>query len=225
MTPELRRLLRLAAAAVVALPVSVHAGQQDTRARAHRTLDGPLTGPSSKPAAVIAREFIDGNPSLLGLTAEDAATLTLTRNHASRSDSLRHLYFRQSVDGIDVFDAMVGVHVDAVGRIQWITTSAMRIANRDVIPAINDDVAVRVAVGEIEPNARFDSRRVTQGRGRERRSRWTRGPFKRDIEARLVYVPTGDRLELGWLVSTLDADGQAHEVVVSASAGTLVAHR
>jgi Zn-dependent metalloprotease len=223
MTPKLRRLLRLAAAAAVALPVSVHAGQQDTRA--HRTLDGPLTGPSSKPAAVIAREFIDGHPSLLGLTAEDAATLTLTRNHASRSDSLRHLYFTQAVDGIEVFDAMVGVHVDAVGRIQWITTSARRTANRDVIPAINDDVAVRVAVGEIEPDAPFNAKRVTQGRGRERRARWTRGQVKRDIEARLVYVPAGDRLELGWLVSTRDADGQAHEIVVSASAGTLVAHR
>jgi hypothetical protein len=225
MTPKLRRLLRLAAVAAVALPVSVHAGQQEARARAHRTLDGPLTGPSSKPAAVIAREFIDGNPSRLGLTAEEAATLTLTRNHASRSDSLRHLYFTQSVDGIGVYDAMVGVHVDAVGRIQWITTSAMPTRNRDVIPAINDDVAVRVAVGEIEPGAAFNARRVTQGRGRERRARWSRGSSRRDIEARLVYVPAGDRLELGWLVSTLDAHGQAHEVVVSASAGTLVAHR
>jgi Zn-dependent metalloprotease len=225
MTPQLRRLLRLAAAAAVALPVSVHAGAQETRARAHRTLDGPLTGPSSKAAGVIAREFIDRNPSLLGLTAEDAATLTLTRNHASRSDSLRHLYFTQSVDGIEVFDALVGVHVDAVGRIQWITTSAMRIANRDVIPAINDDVAVRVAGGEIEPDAPFNARRVTQGRGRERRARWSRGASKRDIEARLVYVPAGNRLELGWLVLTQDAHGQAHEVVVSASAGTLVAHR
>ncbi|HEX2442672.1 MAG TPA: hypothetical protein VHJ77_01910 [Vicinamibacterales bacterium] len=225
MTPKLRRLLRLAAAAAVALPVSVHAGQQETRARAHRTLDGPLTGPSSKPAAVIAREFIEGNPSLLGLTRDDVATLTLARNHASRSDSLRHLYFTQSVDGIEVFDATVGVHVDAVGRIQWITSSARRITNRDIIPAINDDVAVRVAVGEIEPDAPFKARRLTQGRGRERRARWTRGQSKRDIEARLVYVPTGDRLELGWQVSTLDADGQAHEVVVSANAGTLVAHR
>jgi Zn-dependent metalloprotease len=224
MTPKLRRLLRLAGAAAVALPVSVHAGQE-SRARVHRSLDGPLTGPSSKAPAVIARQFIEGNPALLGLTRDDVATLTLTRNHASRSDSLRHLYFTQTVDGIEVFDAMVGVHVDAVGRIQWITSSARRITNRDVIPAINDDVAVRVAVEEIEPDTPFKARRVTQGRGRERRARWTRGPFKRDIEVRLVYMPTGDRLELGWLVSTLNADGQAHEVVVSASAGTLVAHR
>jgi subtilase family serine protease len=96
-----------------------------------RLLDRP--GLSIRGAATPAsvRALLVSNARRFGLDPRDLETLILERDYASRSNGVRHLVFKQVVDGYPVFDSMLAVHLRPDGTVVRITSNAASIDGRD----------------------------------------------------------------------------------------------
>jgi hypothetical protein len=119
--------------AACALPASARADATDTlqarlgpqgvvdidpatdTARVVAKLDGTLTGRAEGAAATIGMRWVRANRAALGLTQADLDTLAAPTVRAI--DGIRHVRWRQIVDGIEVADAELRVNVAADGRL------------------------------------------------------------------------------------------------------------
>ena len=72
----------------------------------------------------------------LGLTAGDLGSLALVRDYTTRATGVRHLLFRQVLDGHPVFDSAVAIHVAANGRVLRITSNAAPGDGRNAAPTL-----------------------------------------------------------------------------------------
>ena len=72
----------------------------------------------------------------LGLSAGDLGSLALVRDYTTRATGVRHLLFRQVLDGHPVFDSAVAIHVAANGRVLRITSNATPGDGRNAIPTL-----------------------------------------------------------------------------------------
>src|SRR4051794_3755968 len=73
-----------------------------------RSLHNPgsfLTGPSQGDALDIALAYIRSRSADLGLTVDDLTDVVVTDRYVSRHNGVTHIYLRQRLDGIEVFDA------------------------------------------------------------------------------------------------------------------------
>jgi subtilase family serine protease len=190
------------------------------------TADGhPLSEASGDPPAAVARRFVAANNDLLGLNPSEISTLTLLREYSSHNERLTHVVFDQIVDGITVFEGVVALHIDSSGAVRWLSSSASSTAGRQP-PRLSAESAVSAAALDIRPETAFVPNARTAPEGPARATVFDRGPFKRDVEARLVYFPVGARLEPAWLVF-IEPEGfpQAYDVIVSARDGSLLYRR
>jgi Zn-dependent metalloprotease len=76
-----------------------------------------LTGPSSAPAAAIARTYIAANQDLFALTDEQVEQLTVSRDYVTEANGAQHVAFEQRIDGIRVANRTLTFLLDADGRI------------------------------------------------------------------------------------------------------------
>ena len=96
-----------------------------------RMLDNPGLAISTVSGAPAIRGLLVSNARRLGLDPRDLATLTLDRDYVSRSNGVRHLVFKQVVDGYPVFDSALGIHLRPDGTVARITSNAASIDGRD----------------------------------------------------------------------------------------------
>ncbi|MGH9310738.1 MAG: M36 family metallopeptidase, partial [Vicinamibacterales bacterium] len=92
----------------------------DERTGATRTIwnrVGYLTGPRSGSARDIADAYIAANLDLLGLVETDLAERELTDVVYTRVTGATHIYYRQRVNGVPVYNAQLHVNVNRDGRI------------------------------------------------------------------------------------------------------------
>ena len=83
---------------------------------------GLTTARASSSAAI--RSLLAANARRLGLERRDLDTLVPVRDYTSRSTRVRHVGFKQVVDGIPVFDSSISVHLLPDGTISRITSNA-----------------------------------------------------------------------------------------------------
>jgi subtilase family serine protease len=106
-----------------------------------RVLDRPaISAPRTSSGAAI-RTLLAANARQFGLERRDLNTLTLVRDYSSRSTGLRHVLFRQEVDGIPVFDSAIAIHLLADGTVARVTSNAAPIDGRTSTPVIGADRA------------------------------------------------------------------------------------
>ena len=138
----------------------------------------------------------------LGLERGDLDSLQTVRDYTSASTGLRHLIFRQLLDGIPVFDAAVAAHVNADGEIVRLTSSAARRSSRAAVPVLSADQAAARAAEE------------------------ARGPGRVTPAPTLTWFPMDGDLVLAWHVSVDLQDGlQFYDVIIDAAAGDLLLRR
>ncbi|MEM1095918.1 MAG: T9SS-dependent M36 family metallopeptidase [Bacteroidota bacterium] len=70
---------------------------------------------TTPPAAV--RAYLDANHPDLGLTADDVADVVVTDLYSSERSGVTHVYLRQALDGVPVFNTFLGIHLDRQGRV------------------------------------------------------------------------------------------------------------
>jgi subtilase family serine protease len=190
------------------------------------TADGrPLTPAANGTPEQIARRFLARYHHLLGLEASDLASLVRTREYSSRGESVTHVVFDQSVDGLSVFGGRMQFQIAANGAILGVAHTTIPVAALPSAIVASDD-AVRAAINDIRPELLFGPEAVTGPAGKEQLTRFGRGPFKSDIEARLVVFPTASGARLAWQV-VLEPPGlpQKYEVLIDAVTRELLYRR
>jgi subtilase family serine protease len=184
---------------------------------------GALSAPARGQARGIARAFLVSQADALGLEPSDLATLVPEREYVTAASGVRHVFWAQVVDGIPVFDATVSLHLAADGSVLRINSSAASARDRQRQILIDAADAVRRAAADIRPEAVVDGRVTRAATGNDRRMAFARGPFARDVEASLVWIPVAGRLRLAWRV-LVEPEGlpQAYDVIVDAETGEIV---
>ncbi len=185
----------------------------------------PLTAAANGTPEQIARRFLARYHHLLGLEGSDLASLVKTREYRSRGESVTHVVFDQSVDGLSVFGGRMQFQIAANGAILGIAHTTIPITALPSAIIASDD-AVRAAINDIRPELLFGPDAVTGPAGKERLTRFGRGQFKSDIEARLVVFPTASGARLAWEV-VLEPPGlpQKYEVLIDAVTRELLYRR
>ncbi|MEM6646726.1 MAG: T9SS-dependent M36 family metallopeptidase [Bacteroidota bacterium] len=106
----------------------------------------PAFSQTAPPATV--RAYLDANHAALGLTADDVAQVMVTDEYSSERSGITHIYLRQAVDGVPVFNTFLGVHLDRRGRV--IKADAQFVAGLrdrldDSVAALDATAAARAA--------------------------------------------------------------------------------
>jgi len=181
------------------------------------TADGrPLTPGANGTPEQVARRFLARYHHLLGLESKDIATLLKSREYRSRGERVTHLVFDQSVDGVSVFGGRMQFQIRDDGAVLGVAHTAIPISN---LPAavITADDAVRAAIDNVRPELAFGPQATNGPSGKQQLTQFGRGPFKSDIDARLVVFPMPAEARLAWQV-VLEPPGlpQKYEVLIDA---------
>ncbi len=187
---------------------------------------GFLSAPSNDDADAIARQFLTDHAAELGMTAEDFASLRLTDRYTSDHTGTTHLYYRQTLNGLDVVNAEVNVNVMADGRVLNVGSSLVAgleperypIATQPELSAIE---ALTSFAGEMDWTFDSEPTLVQAGQGLAQTMLLSSaGISLEDIPARLQYVPTpGGGVELAWRLEVQTTDRE-HWFNASVSAQT-----
>jgi subtilase family serine protease len=141
---------------------------------------------------------LEGLAAHLGLKPADIASLELVRDYTSRSTGVRHLLFRQVVDGHPVFDSTVGVHLRPDGRILRVTSNASPIDARLSVPSLTSG------------SAAAEAERHAPGRA---------------AGATLTWLPVDGELRLAWHSVVSDDASGTRDVLIDAQFGDLLLRR
>lgn len=170
-----------------------------------RTLYRPggfLTGPAAGDPADIARDFILRERRLLGLTKDDLLDIVLKNRYTSAHNGITHLYFRQRLAGIEVFNGDINVNVAADGSILNLGNGFvpnLHAAADALVPQLAPVEAVSKAAGQLglSPTALST---ISAAAGPDSTQLLSDGGISHDpIPVRLIYTPVapGD-VRLSW---------------------------
>jgi subtilase family serine protease len=185
----------------------------------------PLTEAAQGSPEQIAGRFLSHYHHLLGLENKDLASLRKIREYRGRNERVVHLEFDQSFDGITVFGGRLQLHLSPEGEILRVGNTT--IASGDVSqPQIAADDAVRAAISNIRPELLFGPTAVSSPSGKDQRTKFGRGPFKSDIDAKLVIFPMATGPRMAWSV-VIEPPGlpQKYEVLIDAVTRELLYRR
>lgn len=76
-----------------------------------------LTPPAAGDPLDIVRQYLRQNRQSLGLTEDDLADIVVKDRYTSQHNQVTHIYLRQRINGIEVFNGDINVNVSADGRI------------------------------------------------------------------------------------------------------------
>lgn len=78
---------------------------------------GYLSGPSAGDPLDIALEYLRQHMKELGLTPEDLADIVVKDHYISKHNGITHIYIRQRLAGIEVFNGDININITADGRV------------------------------------------------------------------------------------------------------------
>lgn len=180
---------------------------------------------TSAPREETARNFLAEQAALYGLTPEQAAGLIKFTDYTNPAGNMSWVEFRQELNGIPIFQGEVRLAFSAEGALARTTGNlapGLDAASLTVKPVLTAAAAVVYAgrsVGYTLEASRFETKSVEAD---GRKQVLTRGPFRREINAELVYFA----LEPG--VATLAYSVilwervDAYYILVDATDGTLL---
>jgi len=190
-----------------------------------KSLSGPrgsLTDPTSGSADLISRNFLRANRELFQFTDTEISTLHLIRTE--ERDGLTFLRFKQSLDGIDVFEGQVRVAVDRQGRVVDAGVGAvvpgLLLATT---PSLTPDDALRAAYKILDLPAPADLHAQDGAFDRQARFDNPNGSHLSPLTAELTIFPrSADSAILAYRL-LVEIDDQAwYEIVVDADNASLL---
>ena len=190
----MHRLLLL----LVALAMSAPLAQAQSQARSQ--------------AATTALDHLLASRTALGLSAADLGDVAITDEYVSRVNGVTHVYLRQKVNGVEVYNGRINAHVTTDGRVAGVKSrfipNASRAANAPT-PSITAEAAVEAAaqhLGLVLTDA-LSVLEATNERGQMLLSR--AGVSLSPIPVQLVYFAQEDgALRLAWDLSIEQLDAQ-----------------
>jgi len=146
----------------------------------------------------LARGFFRDHAALIGLAAGEIDALEVS-SVVPAPDGGAHVHFRQTVRGLEVFDAVALANVAADGSVRSASSSlyaGVRVAGA---PALDAAAAAAVAVRSVYPGILFGSDVVEQAADQPDRFTVFAGEgFAASPTARLVVFPEAEDVRLAW---------------------------
>ncbi|HSM14277.1 MAG TPA: M36 family metallopeptidase, partial [Thermoanaerobaculia bacterium] len=166
LSPETTRAIDALRRSLPELRVTIDGNTGATRTLSNAV--GFLTGPQrGADAEAVALGFAYGELDLLGLTAADLADYEVTDSVYSEATGVTHLYLRQRLAGIPVYNGQLHFNVAGDGRIlsinnQFVPDLAGAVTATS--PALDADAAAAAAVAHSTQVARTGARPVSEPR-------------------------------------------------------------
>jgi len=174
---------------------------------------GPLTGPSSADPLQVGLDYLRAQRGRLGLAGDDLDELAVRDRYQTRRTGITHLYLRQQLGGIDVFNAGASLATDRDGRLvafgdRLVRRLRARSAVRQPVLSAADAVARAAAHLGLGPAAALSE--LARPGGPARAAVFAPSGLSRDeIPVRLEYVPQAEAaVNLAWNVLIRTPDGQ-----------------
>jgi extracellular elastinolytic metalloproteinase len=178
-------------------------------------LKGALTAPAAGSRDAIARSYLRGNASALGLSAADVDSLTLAERE-NAPGGLTLLRYRQAYQGIPAFDNGVRVAIDRGGRVLSLNGSPRHaISVASVTPRISATDALRALQSSVGLTRGV---RVKSGPSGARRTT----AFASGEQARLTLFGAAGGPRLAWRVDYKATSREHYDGVVDATSGRLL---
>jgi extracellular elastinolytic metalloproteinase len=186
-------------------------------------LSEPLSRPSTRSGDQIARGFLRQHTDLFGLTRGDVRRLKLETE--DEDQGITFLHYRQTIDGVPVFQGQVQVVVGAAGEVLSVMEGlVIPDGEVDTTPALSEKDALaeafkysgRQAPDELEMVAA----RATPGERARFRNPLDSG-FE-DIMSDLRVIRVGDRGVLAWHSYVEAGPSEWYEICVDANTGALL---
>ncbi|MEM1041633.1 MAG: T9SS-dependent M36 family metallopeptidase [Bacteroidota bacterium] len=190
-------------------------------------VSAPLTFAQSAELST-ALEHLNAQRATLGLTEADLADVAVTDEYTSRTSGVTHLYLRQTVGGIEVFNARASAHVAPDGGVHAVRSSfvpsAARAANT-AEPTLTPAGAVSAAAGHLGLSLGAAAAVVEPMDARNRLTLSAAGVSLEPIPVQLVYFATDEgALRLAWDLAIYQLDGEHWwNLIVDAETGTALA--
>ena len=148
-----------------------------------------------------------------------------TREDRGAGDPLLHVFFKQSVRGIDVFGAALRVHMRADGSVVEVSNSTARVGKL-AEAAVSGPDAVAAAIRDVRPELAIAPAVLDGPSGGDRVMRFAPGSLKAAPEARLVVFPISGGGRLAWKVTIVPPGlSQKYDVLVDAASGEILYRR
>lgn len=186
---------------------------------------GYLTNPDARAARAVADDYVTSHLDLLGLAGADVAERELVDLVYSRVTGATHVYYRQRVAGVPVYNGLLQVNVNRDGRIISVNNGFVPDLGSDravSLPAIGAGDAVRHAADHLGvPDADVRAGRPAAGLPGMRTRVEAANLSATVIDAALMWLPVrkGDvRLVWNFQIHTLD-DEHAYDFTVDAASG------
>ena len=185
---------------------------------------GYLTAPDARDAGEVAEDFMRSRADLLGLAAPDVVDHELVDRVPSAVSGVTHLYYRQRVNGIPVYNAQLHFNITADGRIlsvnnQFLPNVTAAVAS--LRPQLDAVAAVGRAAAQLGLRD-VPARLVRAGAGPRRATRMEAPDLSsEEIAAALVIVPVRRGMaRLAWNFQVRLPDGaHAFDYTVDAESG------
>ncbi|MEN3334039.1 MAG: hypothetical protein V7641_3404, partial [Blastocatellia bacterium] len=186
-------------------------------------LAGPLSLPQTGAADQIARDFLNRHGDLFGLTRRDVRRLKLEGE--DQDQGITFLHYRQTIDGIDVFQGQVQIAVGAAGEVLSVMEGLLLPGSRaDATPTLTEDDALTAAFqysGRQATN-RLETLTTRAARGDRATYRNPLGADFDDVLSDLRVMRVGDRTVLAWHAYVDAGPNEWYEICVDAHTGALL---
>src|SRR6056297_1632919 len=114
-------------------------------------LSAPLTHAQSA-AFTTALDHLEASSTALGLSPADLGDVAVTDEYVSRHSGVTHLYLRQKVNGIEVYNGRISAHVAQNGRVAGVHSTfvpnAISRASASA-PSLSAEAAVQAAAAHL----------------------------------------------------------------------------
>lgn len=191
---------------------------------------GVLTGPAPADSDLLERAlaWLEENAGLLGLSATDLADVEVTDRVRGKEDGTTHLYLRQRLGGLAVYNGQIQVHFDHEGRILAVSNDFLpdlALGAKDREPALSAAGAVESAAKHLGVSLLAAPSETGKPEGVEHRTRVdVTGLSLEPVEARLMLLPVrraDARLVWNFQIHTLDSQ-HAYDMTVDAATGEVL---
>ena len=187
-------------------------------ARSVSRLDGFLSGPSGRPAASIALDYLRAHQEVFGLDAAGISKLVLRRDYVDIANT-HHLSFIQAVGGIPVFGNGIQANVAGDGRLINVVGSPVSALPATAgAPGIAADKARAAANASVEKTTKAATMTVVGGPRRTTR-------FSNGDQADLAYFMTAGGIRLAWQTLTAPDSRELYTSIVDAESGKVLYRR
>jgi len=190
-----------------------------------------LTAPDAKASTTgVVAAFVDDNAALFEYSGFEVRNAKVVRDYRTAHNGMRHIAFRQQINGIDLFRTTLKANVTADGRLLNVGGNFLPRPEGDFAthtPSIGADAALRLAAASVGVAIAGDLLIDTPAQGVSARSVWKANVELRSDEpivTEFVYFPVSRTdIRAAW-TAVIPAKGLGHtyDIVVDAVSGEIL---